>query len=126
MATIKSPSMHDRVYVGAHGNHSMALAKVALKAAAVGDVVEMLELPIGLHLTGVRIHTAGLGAGVKVDIVSGDKVLAEGVDVAAVTDKSVLFTPEYNEEKRVLKAVIKGAKATGVLHLNPEYVVTGY
>jgi len=91
MATIKAPSMHDRIYVGAHGNVSMALTNVSLKAAAIGDVVEMVELPIGLSLTGFRVHTNGLGESVKIDIKSGSDVLAADVDVSGKTDEALVM-----------------------------------
>lgn len=126
MGTIKAPSMHDRIYVGAHGNMSMALAKAALKKASAGDVVEMVELPIGLSLTGFRVHTDGLGESVKIDIKSGDDVLAADVDVSSKTDEALVIPPAYNDEKRVLAVEIKGGEATGTLQVNPEYRVIGY
>jgi hypothetical protein len=126
MATIKAPSMHDRIYVGAHGNMSMALAKAELKKASAGDAVEMVELPIGLSLTGFRVHTDGLGASVKIDIKSGDDVLAADVDVSSKTDEALVIPPAYNDEKRVLAVEIKGGEATGTLQVNPEYRVIGY
>lgn len=126
MATIKAPSMHDRIYVGAHGNVSMALTNASLKAAAIGDVVEMVEFPIGLSLTGLRVHTGGLGASVKIDIKSGNDVLAADVDVSSKTDEALVLPPTYNDEKRVLAVEIKGGEATGALQVNPEYRVIGY
>ncbi|WP_407330555.1 hypothetical protein [Enterovibrio sp. 27052020O] len=126
MATIKAPSMHNRMYVGAQGNLSMAFAAVTLKAAAVATVVEMLDVPIGISVTGVRVNTSGLGAGAKVDIKLGETLLEANVDVSAAASLSIALPTTYTEEKAVLTATIKGAAATGKLEINPEYVATGY
>lgn len=126
MATIKAPSMHDRMYVGAHGNLSLAFTKATLKAAVAATVVEMIEVEIGINLVGLRVNTGGLGAGVKVDIKCGDTLLASDVDVATADNHIIAIDSHYTNEKQVLTATIKGASANGWLEINPEYVVKGY
>lgn len=126
MATITAPSMRDRVYVGAHGNLSVEIGKAVLTAAAVDDVVELLEFPVGMKFVGVRVVSDGLGAGVKVDIKAGDSVLAADVDISAACAVVKACAPVYTEEKRVLTATIKGGVATGELVVMPEYLAVGY
>ncbi|MEI7340456.1 hypothetical protein WCT87_03045 [Pectobacterium brasiliense] len=48
MATIQAPSMRDAVYQGPQGNLSLAESQIVLAAAAAGDIVELLEMPIGI------------------------------------------------------------------------------
>ncbi|MGF1727068.1 hypothetical protein [Photobacterium nomapromontoriensis] len=126
MAKVIAPSMKDTVYAGAAGNLSVAFGEVTLKAAAAGTEVHVLELPIGLKIIGVRVATAGLGAGVKVDIKLGDAVIAADVDVAAASSVVKPVQPVYLTEKTVLVAVTKGGVATGTVAVMPEYVSVGY
>ncbi|MCG7586748.1 hypothetical protein [Photobacterium sp. OFAV2-7] len=126
MATIKAPSMADRIYIGAAGNLSVAESKVVLAGAAVNDVVEMVEMPIGLKVVGLRIVTDGLGNNVTVDIKAGNTVLKAGVDVATANATIIPIVPAYLDEKVPLTATIKGAPATGELAIMPEYTVIGY
>ena len=125
MTTIKAPTMADRIYVGTHGNLSMAKSKVVLAAAAIGDVVEMLEVPVGIEVVGLRVSTTGLGAGVKGDIKLGDTVLKSDVDLASACNL-VIACEAYTEEKSTLTVTVKGAQATGTLKANPEYLAKGY
>ncbi|CZF79719.1 hypothetical protein [Grimontia marina] len=127
MATIfKAPSMHDRMYVGAHGNTSTVFTKAELADAAVGDTVEMIQVEVGISLIGLRVNTNGLGAGVTLDIKVGDTLLAGDVDVASAQNQVIPTDTVYTKSKQVLSATIKGASATGTLEINPEYVVKGY
>ena len=126
MATIKAPSMADRIYIGAAGNLSVAESQVVLDGAAVNDVVEMVEMPIGLKVVGLRVVTDGLGAGVSVDIKAGNTVLKAGVNVSVASAAAIPVSPVYLEEKVPLTATIKGAAATGDLVIMPEYTVVGY
>lgn len=126
MATIKAPTMHDRVYAGAAGNLSLEFGKVKLANAAVDDVVELLDMPIGMKLVGVRVVSDGLGASVTVDIKIGTTVLKAGQDVANATQALIPFEPVYLKERSTLTATIKGGAATGSLTVMPEYVSVGY
>ncbi|PJC87837.1 hypothetical protein CSW98_01555 [Vibrio sp. HA2012] len=125
MATIKAPTMQDRIYVGTHGNLSVAKSKVALAAAAIGDVVEMLEVPIGIDIQGVRVSTTGLGAGVKGTVKLGDTTIKADLDLAA---EAVVDIPcdIYTKAKQNLTVTISGAAATGTLKVNPQYMAVGY
>ncbi|OEE65855.1 hypothetical protein A1OO_08585 [Enterovibrio norvegicus FF-33] len=123
---IKAPSMHDRMYVGAHGNVSLAFTGVELNAAAVDTLVEMIQVEIGINVIGLRVNTDGLGAGVKADITLGDEVLAMDVDVSQARTVALPIDTVYTMSKQVLMATLKGAPATGKLEINPEYVVKGY
>lgn len=125
MAIISAPTMHDRIYSGPTGNMSVEVGKAVLKAAD-GDVIEYLELPIGLKLFGVRIVSAALGAGVTVDIKAGDTVLAADVDVSTAKAINIPFAPVYLKEKVILTATIQGGAATGELLVMPEYQSVGY
>ncbi|MFL7024261.1 hypothetical protein BCS58_08110 [Enterovibrio norvegicus] len=124
--TIKAPSMHDRMYVGAHGNMSLAFTGVELNDAEVDTVVEMIQVEIGISLIGLRVNTSGLGAGVVADIKLGDDVLAEDVDLAEAGTHALFINTAYTMSKKVLTATLKGAQASGKLDINPEYVVKGY
>ncbi|WP_224164883.1 hypothetical protein [Vibrio penaeicida] len=64
MATITAPSMHDRMYVGTHGNVRY-FAGALLQNVAVNDVVDLIEVPIGIKVMGVQIRSSGLGLNVK-------------------------------------------------------------
>ncbi len=126
MAKIKAPTMHDRMYVGTHGNLSVAFSKASLSAAAVNTEVELLDVPIGIKVVALRINTDGLGAGVTVDVKLGTKTLKAGIDVATATNQIIALPSAYTDQKAVLMAVIKGAEANGVLEINPEYLSVGY
>lgn len=123
---IKAPSMHDRMYVGAHGNVSQAFTGVALNAAAIDTLVEMIQVEIGVSLIGLRVNTDGLGSGVMVDIKLGDTLLAADIDVSQAGSQALFIDTVYTRSKDVLTATIKGASANGRLEVNPEYVVKGY
>ncbi|MDW6094052.1 hypothetical protein SBX64_16050 [Vibrio rhizosphaerae] len=125
MSTIQSPSMRTAIYVGTHGNLSLAKSKVVLSGAAIGDIVEMLELPIGLDVQGVRVSTTGLGASVTGTIKVGETEIKSDVDLAS---ESVVDIPcdLYTKEKAALTVTIAGAAATGTLRVNPTYIAKGY
>lgn len=123
---IKAASMHDRMYVGAHGNLSLACTKAVLAAAAVGDTVEMIQVETGINIVGLRVNTSGLGVGVTADIKVGETLLAANVDLASASNLAIPTETVYTDSKQVLTATIKGAAATGTLEINPEYVVKGY
>ncbi|WP_277207076.1 hypothetical protein [Vibrio misgurnus] len=126
MPTRQSESMNNRVYVGAHGNLTLEEGKFTAKATPINDVFEVLELPIGLKLTGIRLVTNGIGASVTVDVRVNDTVLITGEAVSAKIAKLIPIAPLYLKEKGVLNVVIKGAAATGELLVMPEYVNVGY
>lgn len=126
MATIIAPTMHDRIYSGPTGNMSLEVGKAHLNAAADGDVVEYLELPIGLKLYGVRVVSGGLGVGVTVDIKAGDTVLAADVDVSTATAITIPYHPVLLNINVTLTATIQGGSATGELLVMPEYQSVGY
>lgn len=126
MTIRQSETFKNRVYVGAHGNLSLEAGKLTAAAAPINDVFEVLELPIGLKLTGVRLITEGLGATVTVDVKVNDVALVTAEAVANKTAKHVPIAPVYLKEKGILAVTIKGAAATGELVVMPEYVNVGY
>lgn len=129
MATIKSPSLMNRIYQGPYGNLSVHKTYVLLKAAASGTVVELSELPIGMELLGIRILTDGLGAGVKVTVKSGSKELVKDVDASGALAFTAPVLPHYvgkNESTEMLTATITGGAATGELNVLAEYSFVGY
>ena len=129
MSIIKAETLNSRIYAGgAHGNKSMAFGRAVLKSANVNDVVEMLEVSIGIKVVGVKLATeSGLGAGAKVTIKCGDKELTTAIDMASAgATASIACVPFNISEKTKLTATISGATATGDIHVMPEYVAEGY
>ncbi|WGY45232.1 hypothetical protein [Vibrio sp. ABG19] len=126
MTIRQSASFNNTVYVGAHGNLSLEEGRVVAVAAAIGDEFQVLELPIGLKLTGVRLITAGLGNAVAIDVKVNDTVLVADEAVADAVSKHIPIAPEYLAEKGVLSVTIKGGEATGSLIVMPEYVNVGF
>ncbi|RNM07942.1 hypothetical protein [Dickeya undicola] len=129
MATIQAPSMRDAVYQGPQGNLSIAEGQITLKAAAVNDVVELLDMPIGMRIYGVDVISDALGANVTVEIKSGDKVLVAAAAHSAAVAKSVPVAPSpyatiVDGEK--ITATIAGAAATGNLTVLVKYTAVGY
>jgi hypothetical protein len=122
----QSETFNNRVYVGAHGNLSLETAKLTAKAAQVNDVFQVLELPIGLKVTGVRLFTDGLGAGATVDVAIGAEPLVTGEDVAGAIALSTVIKPVFVSEKTALEVKVGGAAATGELMVQLEYVNVGY
>ncbi|MEE3649459.1 MULTISPECIES: hypothetical protein [unclassified Brenneria] len=127
MATILAPSIRDAVYQGPQGNLSIAEGRITLAAAAVNDVVELLELPIGMRIYGVDVISSALGADVTVEIKSGDHVLVAAASHAAAVAKSVPVAPYSTVvagEK--ITATIAGGAATGELVVLVKYTAVGY
>ncbi|ENM3877943.1 hypothetical protein NTJ01_001708 [Vibrio cholerae] len=122
----QSETFNNRVYVGEHGNLSLEEGKLSAKNTPIDTVFAVLELPIGLKLTGVRLVTNGLGASVSVDIKVNDIALALGEAVANKVAKQIPIKPVYLKEKGILNVSIKGGVATGELLILPEYVNVGY
>ncbi len=54
MAIIKAPTSRDIVYNGTHGDLSCAMAYVEMESVSNGDVVKVLDLPLGLELTELK------------------------------------------------------------------------
>ncbi|ELJ8482203.1 hypothetical protein FXE82_14110 [Vibrio cholerae] len=121
----QSETFNNRVYVGAHGNLSLEEGKLSAKNTPIDTVFAVLELPIGLKLTGVRLVTNGLGASVSVDIKVNDIALALGEAVANKVAKQIPIKPVYLKDKGILNVTIKGGAATGELLILPEYVNVG-
>ncbi|RMZ61479.1 hypothetical protein, partial [Vibrio anguillarum] len=96
--------------------------KLSAKNTPIDTVFAVLELPIGLKLTGVRLVTNGLGASVSVDIKVNDIALALGEAVANKVAKQIPIKPVYLKEQGILNVTIKGGVATGELLILPEYV----
>ncbi|SHO54406.1 hypothetical protein [Vibrio quintilis] len=122
MAVINAPSMHDRIYVGSHGNVSLETASVTLSKAAADTEVNLLELPIGLQIESVRVISDGIGS--TVDIKIGDTTLVSGMDVSTKTSE-LQVCEHYTTEKANLKAVL-GGESTGKLTVKIEYISKGY
>ncbi|NKI73547.1 hypothetical protein Dpoa2040_000749 [Dickeya sp. CFBP 2040] len=127
MATIQAPSMRDAVYQGPQGNLSIAEGQITLKAAAVNDVVELLEMPIGMRIYGVDVISDALGANVTVEIKSGDKVLVAAAAHSTAVAKSVPVAPYATiVDGEKITATIAGAAATGNLTVLVKYIAVGY
>ncbi|WP_212768466.1 hypothetical protein [Pectobacterium versatile] len=127
MATIQAPSMRDAVYQGPQGNLSLAESQIVLATAAVGDVVELLEMPIGMRIYSVDVVSDALGANTTVAIKSGNQTLVAAASHAAAVAKSVPVVPystAVSGEK--ITATIAGGAATGRLVVNVKYVAVGY
>lgn len=130
MAIINAPSMADRVYQGDEGNCSVAEAQIVfgangIPAAANGDVINLLTLPVGMRIHGISIVSEALGANVQIK--SGSKVL---LNAAATTTAGQSFTPivPYSTlvSDEVVTATAAGAIATGRLVVLLHYVAVGY
>lgn len=127
MATIQAPSMRDAVYQGPQGNKSIAEGQIVLAAAAIGDVIELLEMPIGMRIYSLEIVSDALGAGVTVAIKSGATTLVAAASHAAAVTKVVPIVPYSTiAAGERITATIAGAAATGRLVVNVNYVATGY
>ncbi|MFJ5427678.1 hypothetical protein ACIPUP_00720 [Pectobacterium actinidiae] len=127
MATIQAPSMRDAVYQGPQGNLSLAESQIVLTAAAAGDIVELLEMPIGMRIYSVDVVSDALGANTTVAIKSGNQTLVVAASHAAAVVKSVPVVPYstvVSGEK--ITATIAGGAATGRLVVNVKYVAVGY
>ncbi|MBL0906723.1 hypothetical protein G5645_01815 [Pectobacterium carotovorum] len=127
MATIQAPSMRDAVYQGPQGNLSLAESQIVLAAAAAGDIVELLEMPIGMRICSVDLVSEALGVGVTVEVKSGAHTLVAAASHADAVAKSVPVVPystAVNGEKII--ATIAGGAATGRLVVNVKYVAVGY
>ncbi|AHG22190.1 hypothetical protein Z042_23180 [Chania multitudinisentens RB-25] len=127
MATIQAPSMREAVYQGPQGNLSIANGQVTLAAAAAGDVVELLEMPIGMVIHSIEIVSDALGAGVTVAVKSGATTLVAAASHATVVAKVVPIMPYSTiAQGEKITATIAGGSATGRLVVNIKYVATGY
>ncbi|RLM26505.1 hypothetical protein BIY29_05450 [Brenneria alni] len=127
MAIIQAPSIRDAVYQGPQGNLSIAESSVTLSAAAIGDVVELLEMPIGMRIYSVDVVSEALGADVTVTIKSGDQTLVAAASHAAAVARSVPVSPYSTVTAgEKITAVIAGGAATGRLVVNVKYVAVGY
>jgi len=129
MATIKGATIRNRIYAGgAHGNLSVAHGHALLAAAAIGDVIEVLEIPIGIKFIGVRVLSeSGLGSSVTATVKVGDKVLASAVNMSGANATVVkAIVPFSTVDKQKLTVTIAGAEATGDIQVIPEYVAEGY
>ncbi|WEF10304.1 hypothetical protein M9782_13865 [Pectobacterium actinidiae] len=127
MATIQAPSMRDAVYQGPQGNLSLAESQIVLAAVAAGDIVELLEMPIGMRIYSVDVVSDALGANTTVAIKSGNQTLVAAASHAAAVVKSVPVVPYstvVSGEK--ITATIAGGAATGRLVVNVKYVAVGY
>lgn len=127
MATIQAPTIRDAVYQGPQGNLSLAEGQVTLAAAAIGDVVELLELPIGTRIYSVDVVSAALGANTTVAISVGDHALLPAFNTAAAVVSSTPVAPYTTATQgEKVKATIAGAAATGSLTVIIKYVAVGY
>ncbi|HDL8243990.1 hypothetical protein ACS769_03920 [Yersinia enterocolitica] len=124
MTIIKAPSIGDAVYQGPQGNLSLAEGQIILKDAAVGDVIEFLELPIGMRIYGV---SEALGAGGTVEVKSGTTTLVAAASHTAAVAKNVPIVPYSTQTAgEKVTAVIAGGAANGRLVVNILYVAVGY
>lgn len=127
MTIIKAPSIGDAVYQGPQGNLALAEGQIILKSAAAGDVIEFLEMPIGMRIYGVSVVSEALGAGVTVEVKSGDTSLVAAASHAAAVAKNVPIIPYSTQTAgEKVTAVIAGGAANGRLVVNILYVPVGY
>ena len=125
MSIITSSTMHD-CKVSAHGNMSVAMADITLNRAGEMDVVELLNVPVGTKLVGMRVMTEGLGEDVSLDIHVGDIMLAQDIPVSEQCQTMLPLMPVILEHSETLAVTIKGGIATGRLIVMPEYLSVGY
>ncbi|ENY0908422.1 hypothetical protein [Serratia ureilytica] len=127
MATIIAPSMRDAVYQGPQGNLSIAEGQIVLAAAKAGDVVELLDMPIGMRIYSLDIVSDALGAGVTVAIKSGTTTLVAAGSHAAAVAKVVPIVPYSTiTSGEKITATVAGGDASGRLVVTVKYVATGY
>jgi hypothetical protein len=127
MTTIQAPSMRDAVYQGAQGNKSIAEGQIVLKNAAAGDVIELLDMPMGMRITSLEIVSDALGAGVSIAVKAGDKTLVPAASHSAAVAKIIpIMTHSTLSQSEKISATIAGGSATGRLIVNVNYIATGY
>ena len=127
MTIIKAQTYKSRIYAGgAHGNQSVMHTRADISAAAIADVVEMVQVPPGIKFVGLKLASAaGLGTSVTITVKVGDTAIATAVDAAAAFAASYVFVPFVTTSKTVLTVTIAGAEATGDLEVLPEYLAEG-
>lgn len=126
MATIQAKTMRDTVYQGTHGNVSVAVGQVSLNAAAMDDVVQLLEMPVGMRIHTVDVISDALGADVTIEIKSGQATLVPAAAHSSAVVKSVPIVPYTTaDDGEIITAVIAGGAATGRLVVNVQYVAMG-
>ncbi|ARZ00534.1 hypothetical protein AXW37_06405 [Yersinia ruckeri] len=127
MTTIKAPSMGDAVYQGPQGNLSLAEGQVILKDAAAGDVVEFMELPLGICIHGLSVVSEALGIGVTLTIKSGTtELLAVRTQNVAIAKYAPIIPHSTVAAGEKITGIIAGGKASGRLVVNIHYVAKGY
>lgn len=128
MSLIIGETIRNRVYSnGSHGNFSLAHGRHNVKAAEIGDTVELLQFEIGIKVHGVRVSSAsGLGAGVKAAVKMGDKVLASNIDVSNALAKSFVVVPYSITQNEKLTVELTGAESTGDINVVLEYIAEGH
>ncbi|MFJ5438707.1 hypothetical protein ACIPT2_12650 [Pectobacterium brasiliense] len=66
-----------------------------LAAAAAGDIVELLEMPIGMRICSIDVVSEALGAGVTMEVKSGTDTLVAAASHADAIAKSVPMPPGF-------------------------------
>lgn len=120
MAEIKSGDALKPAYAGASGNASIWGGKHEYKAAgAVGDVIELAEIPAGARVTGIKAAWSGLSATSTVSVGYRKKGTTDAVTViktssagAAGTLVDATYPIGPSNDDRMLCAVINVAAAT--------------
>ncbi|QKJ87411.1 Putative phage protein [Paramixta manurensis] len=127
MSVIIAPSLSERVYQGPQGNESVAEGSITLSAAAPGDIVQLLDFPIGMRINSVQVVSDALGEEVKVEIKSGDTVLVPADDFSSAVATVVPVQPYMTQsDGELLTATISGGAAAGKLVVLIRYVAVGY
>lgn len=127
MTIITAPSMHDTVYQGPLGNASVAEGAVALKSAAVNDVIHLLSFPAGLRVHGLQVINTALGTNVKGTFHIGKQSLIDKRSLGNASAGYIPVTPCTTVEDDVLTMKVEEAAVStaGTLNVIVHYRVTG-
>lgn len=133
MADLKAPALGKPVYNGTHGNMSMAINNITVKAQASGTKLVMLDIPIGTRITGIRLMNAALGASVtlepKLRVADGTETsLLASASGTSVKSQSAAIVPIMIADNGPAKLIVEigGAAATGRIDVGLEYIAEGY
>ncbi|WP_145517457.1 hypothetical protein [Yersinia mollaretii] len=119
MAIIKAPTLADTVYQGPQGNLSLAEGRITLNdKVKVGDVIELLELPLGICIYGMSVVShEGVNLNLAIAVSCGDTVLASGIGIYKPTTSFWSIKPYTTKEG--------GEKLTVTVTTRPSNYVPG-
>lgn len=137
MANINLAAVNkQQTFTGTFGNNSVAIFKVTLAAAQVGDVVYFGKLPRGAYVHSVKMVNAALGsssgtltvgyspseAGSSTSAVNNYWITATNTDSAAVTYAVAAGVPKLLAEEMYVIGVVATAARTGDVYVVVEYL----